>query len=203
MDILSLVQSQLGGDALNKIAQQTGLDAGQVQQVLPGVLSSLMGGMANNAQQPGGAEALLGALGNHDGGILDNLTDAIGNPALQQDGQKIAGHVLGGNQQAVAQQLGGNSGIDAGKIMQIISIAAPIVMGVLGRQNQQQQGGGFDIGGLAGLLMGSMGGGQQTRGLGGDAGGGIGGMIADMVDQNNDGNVVDDVMGMLGGMFKK
>lgn len=188
MDIFSLLQSQLGNDALGKIAEQTGLDANQVQQVLPGVVSSLMGGMANNVQQPGGAEALMNALGKHDGGILDNLAGALGNQSLQQDGSKIAGHVLGGNAQAVAQNLGNQHGIDAGKIMQIITMAAPIIMGLLGRQ---KQGGSLDIASLAGMLMS----GQQQ-------GGGIGGMITNMLDKDKDGNAVDDVMGMIGGLFK-
>lgn len=197
MDIMNLIQSQMGGEVMQQLGQQTGLDASQVQQALPSIMSSLMGGLANNAQSEGGAQAILGALGQHNGGILDNIMGAIGNQSHQEDGARIAGHVLGGNQANVAQAIGGAQGIDAGKIGQLISIAAPILMGALGRQNQQQ--GGFDLGGLAGVLMGGAQQSQQQSGFGG----GIGGMIGDMIDQNNDGNVVDDVMGMLGGMFNK
>ena len=73
---------------------------------------------------------------------------------------------------------------------------APMVMGVLAQQKQQQ---GLDASGLAGMLGGAV----QTQNANP-----LMQMATRFLDKDNDGSVVDDLMGMvgsrlLGGMFGK
>ena len=77
----------------------------------------------------------------------------------------------------------------------MLQILAPIVLNALGNQSQQS-GGGINIGSIAGILSNFVGNQQQQAPQHKD-------MISQLLDRNNDGNVADDVIGMLGNLFKK
>ena len=68
--ILDMVQQQLGGGAIDQISQQIGADPGTTQSAVQMALPMLLGGLAHNTTQPGGAEALHTAL---DGGPRADL----------------------------------------------------------------------------------------------------------------------------------
>ena len=68
-------------------------------------------------------------------------------------------------------------------------------MNALGNQSQQQAGG-INIAGIAGLLSNIVGNQQQQAPQNQD-------LISKLLDRNNDGSVVDDVLGMLGDFLKK
>jgi hypothetical protein len=112
----------------------------------------LMQAMKRNAATPEGAQGLLDALNNkHDGSILDNLGGLFSggvNESVMEDGGRILGHVLGGRQQNVQNALSQKSGIDAGTVAQILKVAAPLLMGVIGKE--QRQANVTDQGGLDG-----------------------------------------------------
>jgi hypothetical protein len=101
----------------------------------------LMQAMKQNASTPQGAEGLLSALNSkHDGSILDNLGGLFGGGVdanVMDDGGKILGHVLGGKQQHVESALSQKAGIDAGSVANILKVAAPILMGILGKQSKK------------------------------------------------------------------
>ena len=195
--ILDLLGSDLGKTIISGVAGQTGQDKGKTGQLLTMALPVLMQAMKRNSATPQGAEGLLGALsGKHDGSILDNLGSLFGggvNNNVLADGGKILGHVLGGRQQNVESALSQKSGIDTGSVAQILKVAAPILMGVLGKQAKQQNvsstSGIGDL--LGGLLSGNSP--QQEQSF-----------LESILDANGDGSVIDDVAGMvLGGGKKK
>jgi len=103
------------------------------------------------------------------------------------DGAGILGHILGAKQPQVENALSSKSGIDAGTISQILKIAAPILLGYLGKQTKQQSVSTPD--GLNGLLGGLMGGDkaaakQQS-------------LVESFLDSDGDGSVIDDLAGMV------
>jgi hypothetical protein len=193
-NILEGLMGQLGGSgAVGQIAEQLGVDEGTAQNGIQAALPILLGALARNAQTEVGAEALHNAVANdHDGSVLDNVGGAI---SSYQDGPgaAILGHMLGGQSNAisglVSQQLGGANG---GALLQML---APLVMGYLGQQKQQQ---GLDVAGLAGMLLG--GGGQQQAQ---PAASGLMGMVGQLLDQNHDGSPVDDIIGLAGRFLKR
>jgi len=140
-------------------------------------LEAILGGLARNAQSPEGAASLRAALERHeDGGALGDL-GSLATPERAADGGKILGHVFGQDQQAVAQNLAGKSGLDVSSIMKLLPALAPVVMGMLGQKPRE---GGLDAGGLGGMLQSEAGGfdlgdviGMVTGG--GDSRGGAGG----------------------------
>ncbi|MDY0779276.1 DUF937 domain-containing protein [Tenacibaculum sp. IB213877] len=187
--ILDLLNSPMGKTIINGVAGSTGNDSNKTSSVLTMALPVLMKAMQRNAATPQGAEGLMGALNKHDGGILDNLGDLFGggvNSDVLTDGGKILGHVLGGKQQGVQQVIGQKAGMDASAVGDILKVAAPILMGVLGKQSRQS--GVSSAGDLGGLLGGLLGGNsaQQDQSF-----------LEKILDADGDGSVIDDVAGMV------
>lgn len=196
--ILDLLNSDLGKTIINGVSNQTNQPQSKTQDVLTMALPVLMQAMKRNASTPQGAEGLLGALNSskHDGSILKNLGGLFNggvDSSVLDDGSKILGHVLGGKQQAVENTLGARAGMDASSVAQILKVAAPILMGVLGNQAKKQNinssNGIEDL--LGGLLTGNSAKSEQS-------------FLESILDADGDGSVIDDLAGMvLGGNKKK
>lgn len=187
--ILDLLNSDLGKTLVSGASQQLGQDQNQTASALSAALPLILGAMKNNASTPDGAAGLLGALSNssHDGSILDNLGDMLGSSNEMSDGAGILGHVFGGKEQNVAQAVSTKSGMDMGSAMKLLQMAAPIVMGYLGKQSRSNNVN--DAGGIENLLGGLLGGGaQQEQSL-----------VTQILDADGDGSVVDDIIGMASG----
>lgn len=194
--LLELLNSPMGKTIISGVSNSTGQSESATGNVLSMALPVLMGAMKKNVQSPEGAAGLMGALSSkHDGSILDNLVGLFQggiDKNVEQDGAGILGHLLGGNQANVENALSAKSGMDAGSVSQILKVAAPIIMGVLGKQTKQSNV--SDAGGMNALL-GSMLGGQPQENQS---------LIASLLDADGDGSILDDVAGMvLGGSSKK
>jgi hypothetical protein len=195
-----LLGQQQGEEAVQQISQNVGADQGTVNTAIQMALPAILNGLANNASTPQGAQSLNNALEqDHSGGILNNL-GGLGslifgstggqnqyqqaNPSPQVNAGGILGHIFGGNQGRVAEQVSQNSGLNMGQTAQILMMLAPIVMGYLGRQKQQQN---LDAGGLSDWL-----GGQQQQIQQSPQGGFLNGML----DRDGDGSTMDDIASM-------
>jgi len=194
--ILDLLNSDVGRQLISGASAQTGQPADKTASVLSMAMPAILGAMQRNAATPQGAQNLNNALADskHDGSILDSLSGLLGggsaDSALMNDGAGILRHVLGGNQERVEQNISRNSGVDAGSVGQIIKMAAPILMAVLGSQKRKDnvdQGG---LGGLLGSVMGQSGKHDQS-------------LIETLLDADGDGSVIDDIAGMVMGGNKK
>jgi hypothetical protein len=195
--ILDLLNSDLGKTIISGVSGATGTDPNKTSSVLTMALPVLMKAMERNASTPEGAQGLIGALsGQHDGSILDNLSGLFGGGVdenVKNDGAKILGHVLGNKQQGVEQVIGQKSGLDASSVANILKVAAPILMGVLGQQAKQNNvSSQNDLGGmLGGLLGGNDAKSEQS-------------FLENILDADGDGRIIDDVAGMvLGGSKSK
>ena len=63
--ILDMVQQHLGADGIQRISQQLGIPPEQAQAAVAAALPMVMGGMASQAAQPGGAQAIHEAIQSH------------------------------------------------------------------------------------------------------------------------------------------
>jgi len=195
--ILDLLNSDLGKTLINGVSNQTNQPENKTQDVLTMALPVLMQAMKRNASSPQGAEGLMNALNSkHDGSILDNLSGlfsgGVDNNVID-DGSKILNHVLGNKQPQVEQALGAKTGMDASSVAQILKVAAPILMGILGKQTRQNNvNSPSGIEGLLGGLIQSNSPQQEQS------------FLESILDADGDGSVVDDVAGMvLGGNKNK
>ncbi|NJN49950.1 MAG: DUF937 domain-containing protein [Polaribacter sp.] len=194
--ILDLLNSDLGKNIINGVSSSTGNDANKTSSVLTMAMPVLMKAMERNASTTTGAEGLVNALSNkHDGSILNNLGDlfkgGVNNDVIN-DGSKILGHILGNKQNGVEQVISQKAGIDAGSVSKILKIAAPILMGYLGKQKQEQNIN--DAGNITNLIGGLLGNNQANNQQN---------FLEQILDADGDGSVVDDVAGMLLGGNKK
>ena len=195
--ILDLLNSDLGKQIVSGASSQTGQSPEKTTSVLTMALPFLLGAMKKNSATPEGAAGLLGALSSkHDGSILDNLGGLFEggvDEAVQNDGAGILAHILGGSQSKIENVLSQKSGVDVASVAQILKVAAPILMGVIGKQTRQNNVG--DSQGLAELLIGMMGGGKDQKDQS---------FLESLLDADGDGSIIDDVAGMvLGGQKKK
>jgi len=198
-----LLGPQQGSEAIEQISQNVGAEPSAVNTAIQAALPTILGSLANNASTPDGAESLNTALEqDHDGSILDDL-GGLGSmifggqqqqaaPPRQADAGGILGHILGGNQGTVVQQASNESGLGAGQVAQILMMLAPIVMGYLGRQKQQQ---GVGAEGLGGLLGGLLGGGQSAAAPQ-SSGNPMMDMASSYLDKDGDGSSMDDIASM-------
>jgi hypothetical protein len=184
--ILDDLSSQIQGNTLSQLSRQVGADEATTAQAINMALPMLIGGLANEADTPDGAQSLNRALDeDHDGSLLDNLGALLGgNTAGTADvavprslnGAGILGHVLGGRREPVEQGIGRATGLSSQQIGRLLMMLAPVVMAYLGRRKRQM--GASDIGGelraerqeverrapdLGGLLGQMFGGGSQDR----------------------------------------
>nr|WP_299067833.1 DUF937 domain-containing protein [uncultured Allomuricauda sp.] len=189
--LLDLLNSPMGKQLISGVAGQTGQPENKTADVLSMAMPLLMGAMKKNTSTPGGAQGLLNALSSkHDGSILNDLGGLFGGGVDQNvmdDGAGILGHVFGSKQPQVENALSSKSGIDAGSISQILKIAAPILLGYLGKQTKQQNVSSPDA--LSGLLGGLMGGNSSANKQQS--------LIETFLDSDGDGSVIDDLAGMV------
>ncbi len=199
--ILDLLNSDLGKQIIGGVSNEVGQDQNKTASVLSMALPVLMGAMKRNAASPQGAEGLNNALEKkHDGSILDNLAGLFGggvDQSVKDDGDGILGHVLGNSRQNVENAISKKSGVDTSSIGNILKVAAPLLMGMLGKQKRQQNV--QSSNGIGDLLGGLLGGGNAAAQAPQQQS-----FIESILDGDNDGSVLDDIAGMFfGGNDKK
>ncbi len=188
-NFVDLLMQQLGGSTAEKLSTQLKATPTQTQQGLEQFLPIMVEAMSRNAQSESGAASLFNAAKkDHDGSILDNLGSILGSNSLSNDGSGILRHVLGGKNNKVAEFISKSTGMSASQAATLMQLAAPLVMGMLSRQQKQNDMRPSDI---SEMLKRSTQEVKQTdpKNMG---------MIERMLDRDGDGSVMDEVgeMGM-------
>ena len=183
----------LQGQDLGQLAEQVGGNEGQVKSGVMAALPAMLTALSKNTGTEKGAEELNNALETkHDGSILNNLSGYLSNPDLK-DGAGILNHLFGSQTSNVANAVSQSSGLDSNGSMKILQMLAPVLMGMLGQQKKQNNLDAEGIGNLTSML---------ASNFGSEAGAsGIMDVVTNLLDANKDGNVMDDIMGMVGKLF--
>ena len=191
---LTDILAQMGG--LQSIARELGVSEEQVANGAEALIPAILGGFKNQAQEAptglGGLGDLLGQLGG--GGLLDNVLGA--QPTDVSQGNDVLGQIFGSKDvsRTVAQHAATQSGLDPSLLRKMLPMLAMLVAGYMARQHggaaaqAPATGAGGGLGGMLGGLL---------RG-GGAGSGGLGGGLASILDQNGDGNALDDILRMAG-----
>ena len=183
----------LQGQDLGQLAEQVGGNEGQVKNGVMAALPAMLTALSKNTGTEKGAQELNNALETkHDGSILNNLSGYLSNPDLK-DGAGILNHLFGSQTSNVANAVSQSSGLDSNGSMKMLQMLAPVLMGMLGQQKKQNN---LDAKGLGNLTS------MLASNFGSEAGAsGIMEAVTNLLDANKDGNVVDDIMGMVGKFF--
>ncbi len=177
MNLVETILNQQNGAAVRQIENQFGLEPGQSRAAIAALVPALAVGLQKNAQSAGGLQDLLAALssGGHEQYVEDPTTLEL--PETIEDGNGILSHVFGSKDvsRQVASRAAAQSGLGADLLKRMLPMVATLVMGTLARKTSQQE------------VPASAG-----------AGGGLMGLLGGVLDQNRDGSMVDDVIGILG-----
>ncbi len=173
---------------IGDIAQQVGVDPEVASAAIAQILPTLVGGMAANVQDSGGAESLTKALSSHKGKLESSKKVTKVDTA---EGDKIVSHVFGSKKDEVVKAVAGEKGVGQDIIAKILPIVAPIVLAWLAHQffggsketantkstTNSSAPDNSKAGGIGDLLGGLLGGGAGGSGGGDILGGLIGGLL--------------------------
>ena len=172
---MSALTDILSNLPIDKLASQLGASPEDTSAAASNAITSLLGGMTHNAQDPEGEAALAKALQDHAAHGTSNVDEV--DPT---DGAKIVQHVLGTTPDKAAAAVAKKTGTDSNLLTQLLPVLAPIVMNQLGSKAAapaETSGGGNLLSGLLGSLTGggqAQGGGALAGLLGGLLGGVMG-----------------------------
>jgi hypothetical protein len=190
--ISDMVTQQVAGAAAGQLAQRFGISESTARSAIGLAVPLILAALARNAAQPQGAQDLHQAVTqDHDGSILDNLMGYLGNPQ-SENGAGILRHALGEQRPTVENNLAQATGLDPNSAGSVLEMVAPLIMGAIGRQQQQN---GLDPQGLSQYL-----GEQQQQVQTADPS--LMGTLNSMLDSNRDGSVADDLTRIAGNFFK-
>ena len=181
MNILETILQSQNGNAVRQLGDQFGLQPDQTQAALAALVPALAAGFQRNMTSQGGLESLTSALasGQHQRYLDDagSLTES----SSFQDGNGILAHVFGNKDvsRQVAARAAARTGLGADLLKRMLPMVATLVMGTLARRTSRT-------------------GAQSLPGAGGPAAGGLMDLLGGALDQNRDGSMVDDVIGILG-----
>jgi hypothetical protein len=181
-----ILGQQQSDEAVNQISNQISAEPSAVNSAISVALPIIVSAMASRATQP----EVQNEIVNNDGSILDNIGGFLGN---SQQATGLGGNILGmllggGQQQAAAQQISNQTGLNLGQSASLLMMLAPLVLSYFGRQ---QSNGGLDASGIISMLTGHQ---QQIQ----QQQPGLMGMLGGILDRNHDGSAVDDLMGLAG-----
>lgn len=170
----SLLGSSMSNGMLEQMAGKSGLDISSVGNIVAQVAPALMQKANDNFKGT-----------NDSGNLLDmisktNLDSLAQNPNELEDidrGNALLGELTGSKEQsrALAGSVGDSLGIDAGSITKLLPMIAPLVAGMLNKKTQSMDTN--DTNSLTSMLSG-------------------------FIDQDNDGSIADDLLGMASKFFK-
>ena len=158
MDLFELLKSQVSESALGALASSLGETPSATRKaVIGGAVPAVLAGLIQNYSQESGAGKLLEMLqaGRYDGSLFDNLGGALGAGAQSDTlinlGKGLLGNLLGDKAGPVSDLLASFAGVRRSSAGSLLSIAAPLVLGAIGKLGGSAPGG-LNVASVGGIL---------------------------------------------------
>lgn len=154
VNILEMVKGAVSDQVMGQIGGLLGQsDAKKTSSMFETATQSILGGLMKKSGSPQGAQDIFRAVQDHDDGVLDKLGDLLGGGGREADMMKSGGGILdmvfGKNQSGMFGTIAKFLGLDDSMMGSLMKLAAPIVMGVVGRHVKNKA---LDAVGLGSLL---------------------------------------------------
>ncbi len=176
MNILNtILENGLDENILGAISNKTGIDTSSVQSLVSQLAPQLLNGAKQNLASDNDSSDLINMISNTNLESLSQNPDAIDN----MDNSNMLSQLfssLNENESDVTNQLSAKSGIDASSISSLLPMIAPLIMGALNKQTNLSSTDTSDTNSITSML-------------------------SDFIDQDNDGSVADDLLGMAKKFF--
>ena len=176
MNILdTILKNGLDENILGTISVKTGIDTNLIKNIVSQVAPQLVDGAKQNLASQNDSGNLINMISNTDLDLLKNNPEAINNSENSNMLSELFSS-LNTNENDVARELSSKNGIDISSISSLLPMLAPLVMGAL---NQKTNLSATDTSNTNDITS----------------------MLTNFIDQDNDGSVVDDLMGMAKKFF--
>ncbi|WP_312649241.1 DUF937 domain-containing protein [Proteiniclasticum sp.] len=186
MDLSNLLNSVLGDERiLQEMSRKVDAQPEDVRKAATLGVPTLVEALDRNARADGKRDGLARALEDHQNDDVENLEGFI-NHVDVEEGDRMVGHILGERKMNVENNIAKNTSLGIGQVSGLMSMLAPILIGMLANKKKEQNVSRDSIPDLTGSLGGL---------LGGSGGGGIMDIAKKMLDKDGDGSVMDDLLG--------
>ena len=153
--LLDSFRNLLTPDTVSSVASRFGESESGISRALTSGFGAIRLGLLNNTSDSGAMHDVHGLVtqaaadtdGQAEGGLMSLLGG--GTAALGTLGSRLLSMVFGGNSAAISDAIGRTSGVKSSTAGSILSILAPVVLGVLGRRVRSE---GLSANGLTSLL---------------------------------------------------
>ncbi len=153
--ILDSVMGMLGPQLVGPVASQLGESTDSVQRGLQTGAAAMLGGLAAKAGQPGFLGQIFGlitnpantsgafsALTSNPGGLVSGITSS----PLGGLGSQFLSGIFSPNTSSITDTIGRSTGLASSKVGSLLSMAAPLLLGVLGQHVRQNNLSAADLG---------------------------------------------------------
>jgi OmpA-OmpF porin, OOP family len=151
-NILEAAKGLFNNDLIGAASSFLGESQGSTQKAVDGIIPAVVGNLINKSATTEGASGLLSMLknGGHDGGILSNLGGMFGDGgSMLSKGASLVSSLFGDKTSAITNVISQFAGIKGSSAGSLMSMAAPAVLGLLGKH---VMGNGIGASGLSSLL---------------------------------------------------
>jgi sporulation protein YlmC with PRC-barrel domain len=135
-NIMSAISRFMTPEVVGQMASACGLDPGMAQKAVNAAVPSILTGLADVAEKPGGARILAKAVSEQPADLLGNIASSFtGSAQMAEKGtgmlsSLLSGGALGILTSTVAKFLG----VSEGSMRTLMGLLTPVIMGVLGRE---------------------------------------------------------------------
>lgn len=151
--LMEAVRGYLTPDVLRGASSLTGESEASTSKALGGVVPTLLSGVTNMASSEAGASNVMGMI--RDGGYtkaLENPSSFFGGGSTQKMmgvGQQLTRSIFGDRGASITDAVARSSGVKPSSAGSLMSLAAPLVMGVIGKHVASR---GLNASGLSSML---------------------------------------------------
>lgn len=146
----ALINTLLSKDTVGALSKTSGAKKTQVESLIGAALPLMLERMQNNAGSPTGEQALTQALSDHAGADATDVKSFLSG-VDPQDSAKILKHLFGEDTNKTVSALSKKTGMQKSQTTSLLLQIAPLLLSLLGQQNQGSSGG---IGSILGSLLG-------------------------------------------------
>jgi OmpA-OmpF porin, OOP family len=160
INLLDIVKKQMSKGLIEKAAHFLEEDKSVTQKAMDMILPSILGGVMHQTSDSNNATNLLSKItepafrGGHDGSIFETVGNLLdGGSATQgflDSGESIVSGLFGNKMSSIVDWIAAFTGMKTGSASGLMNMAAPLVMGAIGKQVIDNK---LDANGLTSLLQ--------------------------------------------------
>lgn len=139
INLLDMLKDQVTGSLAKQASSFLGESESNVTSALGGVFPALLGSVIDKASKPSEASGLMDMISGMDTGMLGDIGGLFGGGAssvngLLNSGGGIVESLLGDKMGGIVEMISKVSGLKSGSSSSLMKMAAPFLMGIIGKQ---------------------------------------------------------------------